>query len=205
MTPEDRLASFLEADGPALAGAAELRRRLAASDTWQEPPEGLGDLIVADIQRERSARPGIPERGRRTGAALRWGAAVAVAAALVAGVVVAAVPHVDAQITLAGTERAPGAAATAALRSTDSGVAITLDITRLAAPPAGFYYQAWVTGDRGMVAIGTFHLRGGPDAVELWSAVSITDYPTITVTLEPEDGNPASSGAVVLTNGSGGG
>jgi hypothetical protein len=43
-------------------------------------------------------------------------------------------------------------------------------------------------------------MRGGPGTVELWSAVSLTDYPAITVTREPEDGNPASSGQVVLTN-----
>jgi hypothetical protein len=60
-------------------------------------------------------------------------------------------------------------------------------------------------GPRGLVAIGTFHLRGGPGTVELWSAVSLADYPTITVTREPEDGNPASSGQVVLTNHTGAG
>jgi hypothetical protein len=45
-------------------------------------------------------------------------------------------------------------------------------------------------GPRGLVTIGTFHLRGGPGTVELWSAVSLTDYPAITVTREPEDGKP---------------
>jgi hypothetical protein len=69
-----------------------------------------------------------------------------------------------------------------------------------AEPPPGFYYQAWMKGPRGLVTIGTFHMRGGPGTVELWSAVSLTDYPAITVTREPEDGNPASSGQVVLTN-----
>jgi hypothetical protein len=55
-------------------------------------------------------------------------------------------------------------------------------------------------GTRGLVTIGTFHQRGGPDTVDLWSAVSLADYPTITITREPEDGNPAPSGQVVLTN-----
>jgi hypothetical protein len=32
-------------------------------------------------------------------------------------------------------------------------------------------------------------MRGGPGTVELWSAVSLADYPVITVTREPEDGN----------------
>jgi hypothetical protein len=43
-------------------------------------------------------------------------------------------------------------------------------------------------------------MRGGPGTVELWSAVSLAGYPAITVTREPEDGNPASSGQVVLTS-----
>src|SRR5438034_38664 len=64
----------------------------------------------------------------------------------------------------------------------------------------GYYYQAGMTGPRGLVTIGTFHLRGGPGTVELWSAVNLADYPTITVTREPEDGDPASSGQVVLTS-----
>ena len=81
-----------------------------------------------------------------------------------------------------------------------SGLAIELDVSGLPPSPRGFYYQAWMKGSRGLVTIGTFHLRGGPGAVELWSAVSLTDYPAITVTREPEDGNPASSGQVVLTN-----
>jgi hypothetical protein len=54
-------------------------------------------------------------------------------------------------------------------------------------------------GPHGLVTIGTFHMRG-PGTVELWSAVSLADYPVITVTREPEDGNPASSGQVVLTS-----
>ncbi len=95
---------------------------------------------------------------------------------------------------------APAASATARLHATPSGLAIELDVSGLPPSPPGFYYQAWMKGPGGLVTIGTFHLRGGPGTVELWSAVSLADYPTITVTREPEDGNPASSGQVVLTN-----
>lgn len=103
-------------------------------------------------------------------------------------------------VVLAGTRLAPGASATAKLHATPSGLAIELDVSGLPPSPRGYYYQAWMKGPRGLVTIGTFHLRGGPGTVELWSAVSLTDYPAITVTREPEDGNPASSGQVVLTN-----
>jgi hypothetical protein len=90
--------------------------------------------------------------------------------------------------------------ATAKLHATPSGLGIDLDVSGLPPSPPGFYYQAWMKGPRGLVTIGTFHMRGGPGTVELWSAVSLTDYPAITVTREPEDGNPASSGQVVLTS-----
>jgi hypothetical protein len=40
-------------------------------------------------------------------------------------------------------------------------------------------------------------MRGG-DEVTLWAGVDIEDFPVMTVTLEPNDGDPASSGDVVL-------
>ncbi|HEX5301999.1 MAG TPA: anti-sigma factor [Streptosporangiaceae bacterium] len=101
---------------------------------------------------------------------------------------------------LAGTRLAPAASAVAKLHATPSGLAIELDVSGLPPSPPGFYYQAWMKGPHGLVTIGTFHMRGGPGTVELWSAVSLAGYPTITVTREPEDGNPASSGQVVLTS-----
>jgi hypothetical protein len=94
---------------------------------------------------------------------------------------------------------APAAHATADVRPTPSGLAITLDVRDLPPSTSEFYYQAWMKGPDGLVTIGTFHMRGGPGKVELWSAVSLADYPTITVTREPTDRNPASSGQVVLT------
>jgi hypothetical protein len=107
------------------------------------------------------------------------------------------------EVALAGTELAPEARATATLRETGSGVAVTLRTDGLPPAPAGFYYQAWVVGPAGAVPIGTFHQRGDEDdgsdeAVELWSGVDLADYPLLTVTIEAEDGDPASSGRRVL-------
>jgi hypothetical protein len=48
------------------------------------------------------------------------------------------------------------------------------------------------------VSIGTFHLRGGDESVMLWSGVDPTDYPSIWVTLEDEDGDATASGVVLL-------
>jgi hypothetical protein len=227
MTSQEWLADYLEQgrpgpqapdpDAPDVASAhaaQRLRHLLAEPDGWAEPPAGLLDQILAGIDGERAALGGPPrpavltrraaDRDGRRRARLRRSvgavaAAVLVAAAVVIGVVVTRGP-VTHDVALAGTRLAPGASATAKLHATPSGLAIELDVSGLPPSRPGYYYQAWMKGPRGLVTIGTFHLRGGPGAVELWSAVSLTDYPTITVTREPEDGNPASSGQIVLTN-----
>jgi hypothetical protein len=61
----------------------------------------------------------------------------------------------------------------------------------------GQFYEAWLRNGAGVhVAIGTFNQ--GPD-VTLWAGVSPKDFPTIVVTAEQANGNPGSSGRVVLT------
>src|SRR6185437_5652239 len=202
--------------------ARRLRVLLASPDLWSEPPGGLLDQITASIGRERPVRAGpLPaavtwsaanaanaattarKDGRRR-ARMRRSAGAAVAALLAAAAVVISIVvtrgPVTTDVALAGTRLAPAASAVAKLHATPSGLAIELDVAGLPPSPPGFYYQAWMKGPHGLVTIGTFHMRGGPGTVELWSAVSLAGYPTITVTREPEDGNPASSGQVVLTS-----
>jgi hypothetical protein len=210
MTSQQWLAEYLEQGaqdpGPSAPDAASadaarrLRDLLADPDGWAEPPAHLLGQILAGVDSERSrglaARPPRP-RMRRT---VRAGAAALLAAAaVVIGIVVTRGPATT-DVALAGTRLAPAASATARLHATPSGLAIELDVSKLPPSPPGFYYQAWMKGPHGLVTIGTFHMRGGPGTVELWSAVSLADYPVITVTREPEDGNPASSGQVVLTS-----
>ena len=101
---------------------------------------------------------------------------------------------------LAGTKLAPKASASARIRDTRNGVAITLRITGLPPSAPGMFYEAWLRSPSGdLVAIGTFHLRGGgDDPVELWSGVDVKRYPTLTVTLQREGAGPQSSGRVLL-------
>lgn len=212
-------------DAATADAARRLRVLLASPDVWSEPPGGLLDQITASIGRERTVLAGPPpaavtwsaanaanamnaantarKDGRRRARMRRpAGAAVAAllaAAAVVIGIVVTRGP-VTTDVALAGTRLAPAASAVAKLHATPSGLAIELDVSGLPPSPPGFYYQAWMKGPHGLVTIGTFHMRGGPGTVELWSAVTLAGYPTITVTREPEDGNPASSGQVVLTS-----
>ncbi len=213
MTSQPWLAEYLEQgarepgpyapDAASADAARRLRDLLADPDGWAEPPVGLLAQITATIDSERAG----PAAGRddsrrqiRMRRTVRAGAvALLAAAAVVISLVVTRGPATS-DVVLAGTRLAPGASATAQLHTTPSGLAIELDVSGLPPSPPGSYYQAWMKGPRGLVAIGTFHLRGGPGTVELWSAVSLADYPAITVTREPEDGNPASSGQVVLTN-----
>ncbi|HEX3312702.1 MAG TPA: anti-sigma factor [Streptosporangiaceae bacterium] len=212
MTSQPWLAEYLgqEAQDPgpyapdaASADAARrLRDLLADPDGWAEPPAGLLAQITATIDSER-ATPTVGDRRRRQIRARRTvragAAALLAAAAVVIGIVVTRGPATT-DVALAGTRLAPAASATAKLHATPSGLAIELDVSGLPPSAPGYFYQAWMKGPRGLVTIGTFHMRGGPGTVELWSAVSLADYPAITVTREPEDGNPASSGQVVLTS-----
>jgi hypothetical protein len=212
-------------DAATADAARRLRVLLASPDLWSEPPGGLLDQITASIGRERTVLAGPPpaavtwsaangarptananaarKDGRRR-ARMRRSAGAAVAALLAAAAVVISIVvtrgPVTTDVALAGTRLAPAASAVAKLHATPSGLAIELDVSGLPPSPPGFYYQAWMKGPHGLVTIGTFHMRGGPGTVELWSAVSLAGYPTITVTREPEDGNPASSGQVVLTS-----
>jgi len=212
MTSEPWLAEYLEQgaeepgpyapDAASADAARRLRALLADPDGWAEPPAGLLDQILAGTGTGTGSVAGRDDRRRQIQMrrTVRAGAAALLAAAaVVIGIVVTRGPATT-DVALAGTRLAPAASATARLHATPSGLAIELDVSGLPPSPPGYYYQAWMKGPRGLVTIGTFHLRGGPGTVELWSAVSLADYPAITVTREPEDGNPASSGQVVLTN-----
>lgn len=103
------------------------------------------------------------------------------------------------ELALAGTDLAPQAQAQALIHEGTLGVRIRLDVSGLAPSPEGTYYEAWVRKSPEVgVSAGTFHLRGGDGAIDLWAGVSTEDYPLITVTLQQEGDGPASSGKVVL-------
>lgn len=145
---------------------------------------------------------------RRAGRTLRV-LAVAAALVVIAGLVAVAVSlgggddagDGDArEVALAGSELAPDASATALVQELGSGVAIELDLSGLPPAAPGTYYQAWLkNADGDLITIGTFHMRGGDEMVELWAGVDLADYPTLTVTLQQEGAGQESSGQVVLS------
>jgi Anti-sigma-K factor rskA, C-terminal len=136
----------------------------------------------------------------------RWVAAGAAAAviAVVAGMIGAGLADDDGgrpegtEFAISGTDLAPRASAVATVNILGAGVGIGLEVEGLPPAAPGTYYEAWMSGPDGKVSAGTFHMRGGDDGVYLWSGVDPDRYPTLSVTLEDEDGDPASSGRVVL-------
>lgn len=186
---------------------------LADPDVWTEPPAGLEDSIVAAIAAEATPPPNasstssgevvdLSARRRR-----RWtvGALAAAAAAVVVigGAVIVSSRDDDSRsfdtaIALEGTDLAPTADGVAEVTTTPLGLRIILDVRDLPPAESGTFYQAWVRNDSGGVSAGTFHLRGGDGAIELWAGVAIEDYPLVTVTLQEEGAGPESSGQVVL-------
>ncbi len=101
-------------------------------------------------------------------------------------------------LALEGTDLAPSATAEASIAPLRSGTRIILDVSGLPPAEPGTYYEAWMRKDAAVgVSAGTFHLRGGDGAIELWSGVLPADYPLITVTIQNE-AQSESSGVVVL-------
>jgi hypothetical protein len=217
---EDELAEFLE-NGRSSADqgetsrpetAARVRDLLADEAVWAEPSmDGVNHLLAA-IDSEPHGRPAAggprptapPRHGgaqrRRRLRILSAAAALVVLAGVLGVFVRAGGDDGNARdFAIAGTELAPKASAIATVEERGSGVAIEIDVSGLAPAEPGTYYQAWVKGPDGLVTVGTFHMRGGDDKVELWSGVSLDRYPTLTVTLQKEGGGQESSGRVVLS------
>jgi Anti-sigma-K factor rskA len=218
---EDEFADFLD-NGSRAAGphdestrdtAVRFRDLLADDAVWAEPsPTGVDDLLAA-IEAESGgsvpaapvARPRAPSRGRSRRLMLVAAAAgIVVVAGLVGILVRSADDSRGRDFAVAGTELAPAASGVATVEETGSGVAIELDVSGLPPAEPGTYYQAWVKGPGGLVTVGTFHMRGGDDRIELWSGVPLDDYPTLTVTLQEEGAGQESSGRVVLSGDVGG-
>jgi Anti-sigma-K factor rskA, C-terminal len=218
---EDEFADFLD-NGSRAAGqrdestrdtAVRFRDLLADDAVWAEPsPTGVDDLLAA-IEAESGdrvpdapvARPRVPSRGRSRRLMLVAAAAGIVAVAGLVGILVRSADDGAGQdFDVAGTELAPGASGVATVEETGSGIAIELDVRGLPPAEPGTYYQAWVKGPGGLVTVGTFHMRGGDDHVDLWSGVPLDRYPTLTVTLQQEGAGQESSGRVVLSGDVGG-
>jgi hypothetical protein len=142
-----------------------------------------------------NVRPFRPRRGRLLLAAA---AAVVVVGAAAAGVIAV---NRDDGVTLASTTLAPMASArasgTATVVKEDDG-SRWLRI-RLDAPAAkGDYYEAWLA-DRsavGMVSMGS--VQPGTTSLPVPAALDLAKFPTVEISVEPLDGQPAHSGVSLV-------
>ena len=176
-----------------------IRTVLADPAVWERPDPQLEDHIVAAIAAEHGS--GLPPetRSRRRFGRVIFG--VAAALIIAAGVAVGLTRHPDDtaltySAQLAGTPLAADASGQATLTRTTSGWRIELHGSGLPRRDGGDFYEAWLKNAAGvLVPIGTFN---EPAEVTLWAGVSPADFPTLTVTQQQGNGNPASSGRVVL-------
>jgi anti-sigma-K factor RskA len=97
------------------------------------------------------------------------------------------------------------AQAVAVLDEQGGGWVIDLDVSGLAPPPEGSYYECWYVGagdtrERpNRISAGTFVVGDrGSAALRMTLGARLREYPTMTVSLEPDDGDPAWSGPEVL-------
>lgn len=76
---------------------------------------------------------------------------------------------------------------------------LSLHASDLAVQPEGFHYEVWLTGDAGVVSAGSFRIERADDIIfDFLVGADPKDFPNLEVTLEPEDGNPAKTGEIVL-------
>jgi hypothetical protein len=214
MTTDDERIAYLGGDDAAdqlddtdRSDLDETRALLADPSVWAEPPNRLegavvaavSDAAVSDAAAVRASPTPLRSRRARARRVVPVVGAVAAAVALVVAVSLAQGPGTgrsDLAATLRATELVPGAAGRADFTRTDSGWRIDLDATGLTRLEDGVFYQAWLRNDAGvLVAIGTFN---EPHDVVLWAGVSPLEFSTITVTREPADDDPGSSGQRVL-------
>lgn len=76
---------------------------------------------------------------------------------------------------------------------------LSLYANDLASQPKGFHYELWLTGQKGDVSAGSFRIQRADNIIfDFLTGADPKDFPNLEVTLEPEDGNPAKTGEVVM-------
>ena len=206
----------------------ELLARALDDDTPDAPPpDRIAALRSAaeDARRNRSpaasageaARPSPFTRVIRRGGVAPWlatAAAVLVAFALGVGVARSLDSSDDAVETATGDVEFDGAMtgpagerAQAELQVTAIGIGRVVDLSTDVLPilPTGEFYEVWFVGAEdspttpNRISAGTFHPDpDGRSRVRFAAAVNPELYPVVEITSEQGDGNPLSSGRIVL-------
>jgi anti-sigma-K factor RskA len=174
---------------------------MAAALPTPQAPAGLQARTFAAIERESQARS---RRPRLAGLAVA--AVIAVLLAVGGAVVWQRIGASSPATTIALA--APGSGAARGLlhvHPMPSGVAVDLEVEGLAPTTPGRHYELWFVGPGdslqkpNRISAGTFVVgTSGKAKVQMFSAASLTRYPKVGITDEPNDGNPARTGPKVL-------
>jgi hypothetical protein len=192
------------ASGPAIAPPPRVWDAIAAATGVQASPTGTAD---DPAEPALAAVPPVPAtdavvrqlRPRRSRVLLAAAAAAVVAAAAgTAGVIALNRDH---DVTLASTTlstldtgRPEG---TASVVEQDDGTR-WLRIELRTPPPRDGYYEAWLADSsaKGMVSMGS--VRPGTTSLPVPDDLKLTDWPTVEVSVEPLNGDPAHSGVSLV-------
>jgi hypothetical protein len=207
--------------GEAATSLERFGTTLRRAAVWEEPPDDLGDRIVAQIGALRAGDGHVGDAttsdpterdmsvaGSRRSVSWLWPGLAVAAAALVAFAAGALLTGDDddrrsrepiADVVLTPTDISPGARAEGDVVDAGAGFSINIDVSGLDPAPQGEYYEGWLhdaaTGD--WVSVGTFHMRGGDGRVVLWSGVPLGRYNELVVTAEVE-GSTGGHGDILL-------
>jgi len=161
-----------------------------------ERPFGMRHRTLAAVEKAASQR--------RRGHALSASAIGAAAALILLAVVVSGPWRSDPFVVALVPPDGGRQSGVAEITRAPEGLRIAMRFADLPATPRGMHYECWYVGTDDSVQTpqrvtgGTFVTDGGEVTVTMFSAADPDVYPMIDVTLEPDDGNPARRGEVVL-------
>lgn len=185
---------------------------IALAPPDREPPADRVAAVRAAARQRRPESDPLPGRSseQQENRSARALAAAAAFIGLVAGAVGAVALRDDGDDRIAGNLEfdqqwldADGGPA-GSVRAVDNGFGrvVTVQTDALEILPVGEFYEVWfldpsrttADGDVARISAGTFHpdARGRTD-VDLFAAVDPTQYPILTITAEPADGDPRPS------------
>ncbi|MBA2534138.1 MAG: anti-sigma factor [Rubrobacter sp.] len=159
------------------------------------PPPELKDWVLARARNE-------PRHSPAAGWKL-WlpaSAAVLLVAAVLGFAVLRTISGPSEGLALAATSAAPQAGGELRGEQVGDNLKVELEAWGLPEPRGGEYYEMWYAReDGGRISCGTFHAQPkGHTTVNMSAPASAVAYPEVEITLEPDDGDPGSSGRVVL-------
>ena len=168
-----------------------LLRELALS----EPPADLKARTMAQARGESTTRLGVSWKVWVPAAA-----ALLLAAILGIGLLQTLIGDSSNGVALTATALAPDASGELRGEKVGENFQVDLEVRGLPKLRKDEYYEMWYAReDGGRISCGTFRAQPeGRTTVNLTAPVNAVSYPIIEVTLEPDDGNPGTSGKEVL-------